>query len=75
MSDTATLSAPSPAVDKNRLLTVAELCAWWRCSRKHIWELRTKRKGDDRLPSYKVGRHILFSYDECCFYLQKLAVA
>lgn len=63
---------PSIIFDRNRLLTVQELCAWWRCSRKYIWELRTKRKGDQRLPSYKVANGVRFSYDECLWYLKKL---
>lgn len=67
-------AAGSPLLDKNRLITVEELASWWRCSRKHIWELRTKRKDADRLPCYKMGRRILFNYDECCWYLTKRAV-
>lgn len=57
--------------DMTRLLTVKELCVWWKCSKKYIWSISVNCKSDNRLPSYKVGKHRLYKYDECCWYLQK----
>jgi excisionase family DNA binding protein len=58
-------------VDRARLLSIQQLSAWWGVSRKHIWELCTKRKGEKKLPSYFIGRRRVFIYDECFWYLKK----
>lgn len=65
----------NPLIENTRLLTTEELCKWWKVSRKYIWELSTKRKGEERLPSYKMGRRRLYMYDECCWYLKKQEAA
>ncbi len=62
-------------IDPARLLSITQLCQWWGVSRKHIWELTTKRKGEQRLISYKIGRHRKFIYDECYWYLKKQEAA
>lgn len=61
----------SELIQGSRVLSIAQLCEWWGVSKKHIWQLTTQKKGDKRLPSYKVGRRRLFSYDECYWYLKK----
>lgn len=57
-------------VDRTRLLSIEQLTDWWGVSRKYIWEL-TKKRGDRKLPSYKLGRRRVFIYDECYWYLKK----
>jgi hypothetical protein len=59
-----------PLTNRARLLTTAQLAAWWNVSRKHIWVL-TRRKGENKLPSYRMGKHRLYIYDECYYYLKK----
>lgn len=68
----STVDKPAnPLTNMTRLLTTQELCAWWKCSKKYIWDISVNRKGDNRLPSYKIGKRRLYKYDECCWYLQK----
>lgn len=61
----------NPLVDRTRLLTTEEVSRWFRVSRKYIWDISMNRKGEERLPSYKMGRRRLYLYDECYWFLKK----
>jgi Helix-turn-helix domain len=58
-------------ITQGRLLTVKEVREMWPVSRSFLWELSTTKDESRRLPSYKVGRHRLYKYDELMWYLDK----
>lgn len=43
----------------------------WGVSSRFLWVLSKKKNEADRLPSYKVGKCVLYNVDELAWYLEK----
>jgi excisionase family DNA binding protein len=67
---TAAQRSPEAAFDDD-LLTVAEVARLLKVPSSWVYE-RTRRRGNDRLPHFKLGKYLRFSEREIVAWLQKI---
>lgn len=54
-----------------RMLAIKDVAKMWGVSERFISKLAHEKNEADRLPSYKVGRRVLYNVDELAWYLEK----
>lgn len=54
-----------------RMLKRKEVAEMWGVTKRFIWKLSNLKSEADRLPSYKVGKCVLYNVDELAWYLDK----
>lgn len=56
---------------QGRMLKIRDVAEMWGVTERFLWKLTHAKNEADRLPSYKVGRRVLYNADELAWYLEK----
>lgn len=65
------LAVPLPeGIAQGRMLSVRETCAYLGVCRRTLFEMTFRYKPSLRLPSYKIGRHRRYKYDDLHWWIE-----
>jgi len=62
---------PAERISRNELLTVAEIAGLLKVPASWVYE-RTRRRGIDRMPHFKLGKYLRFSQEEVLNWLDRI---